>query len=112
MRLLLPLLILLGSIHTYAQELLPEQEAILTLYDLQADDHRGVEFQLASATNPAQYSDIASAIEDYFTTAIKRDYTILTVTTGEVQYLQTPLSILDLVNIYLSLTQINDPSNE
>lgn len=112
MRHLLLLTLLFGSRLVLSQELDPNQEGIYLLYDLQLEDHRGVEFQLSTAQNPAQYADIATAIEGFFTTAIKQDFTLIIVSSGDPEYLQKPLSILDLVNIYLSLNQTNDPSNE
>jgi hypothetical protein len=104
MRYLLLLALLIAGAATYAQEISTEQQNILAQYDLNPQDHRGIEFQLASASNPAQYPTIQSAIEGFFTTAVKKDYTVLTVSSGDPQYLNTPFGILDLVNMYINLS--------
>lgn len=110
-RLLLTLFLLTGY-STVAQNISIEQQNILNQFDLSSNDHRGIEFQLASATNPAQYINLISAIEGFFSSPVKRDYNILIVSTAQAEYLNTPMGIMELVDLYINLNENNNPGNE
>ena len=110
MRRLLLAFCLITGCYSVAQEITPQQQVILEQFELSAADHRGVEFQLENATNQAQYPDMKTALEGYFTTAVKRDYVIITVASGDPTYLNTPMGILEQINLYLELT--NNLNNE
>ncbi|MBD3636182.1 MAG: hypothetical protein HUJ25_02480 [Crocinitomicaceae bacterium] len=109
---LLALLFLTGVFSVHAQELTARQQEIVDQYDLRLDDHRSVEFTTDVSNAHAQYPDVKTAIEAFFTTQLKRDYTRLAITNTEGSYFDQTLSILDLIDLYIELTPNETLPNE
>ncbi len=106
------LLFLFVANSNFAQTLSSDQQSILDQFGLEANDHRSAEFQLTSASRSASYPNLKNAIEVFFSTSIKRDYTVICVNTGNPSNFNQVYSILELVDLYISLSNDQTYENE
>lgn len=110
---LLALFILVGINQSYAQQITPQQQNVLNNFDVSATDHRGVEFTADTTNIHATYTNVKTAIEAFFADPIKRDFTRIRINNNINQaYYNSPLGVMDLVNIYIEITTDQTLSNE
>ncbi len=110
---ILLILLFAGAFQSIAQQVTPQQQAVLNDFGVSVNDHRGVEFTTDSTNIHATYNDVKTAIEAFFASPVKRDFTRIRINNSVTQvYYNGPLDVIDLANIYLQVTNNQTTPNE
>lgn len=102
------LLILLLSFfvaeRAFTQEWEQTELEIIETFSLEINDHRGVIFNTFDplTCNSKHFENVHDAILDFFTSSVKSDLTNYCVDTLDDSIMEIPLSLHDLVKVYLS----------
>jgi hypothetical protein len=84
-----------------------EQQEILNEFGLSINDHRGVIFTSDPSIAQSQFPNGTEAITGFFGTTVKRDLTYINVIDQKGLPINEPLSVIDLVDLYIELTNEN-----
>lgn len=94
-----------------AQDLTEDQQEIYTQFSLYPNDSRGVEFVVVTPETlgdcSQSYPDVKTAIESVFNALLITDYSQICVEGDELDYFNRGLSILNLVDIYITILTSN-----
>ena len=101
----------IGNNVSIAQDLSESQQEIYAQFSLYPNDTRGVEFVSATPETiidcSQSYPDVKTAIEAVFNSLVMTDYLQICVESHEQNYFNRGLSILDLVDIYITILTSN-----